>query len=315
MLHIRSILATVVVALLFAGCSDDEMSPVGPTPVDPNMAEKVSIDRFSATAGNLFVRTSSNGLPAANEAINFDSGPFITHGLGPNGEKVSYYNFDVQPLESAPIFVLFRDGESSPVADQLNIVDDIPGDSDYNDFWNVQKVTVPADYVANTVTSYQEIMDAGYAIEKTDMIVNCPIVPEGSTATMRLNGGSTALTRGWYQGKIVFYFNFLEKELHATPPATGFSMVPISPIYVAFNINPDMMGGGPPSGFMTEMGSMQTHNVTATIPSDASYSPLWFVNVYDNNDFSMVMDLSSATSANILATGVANVNCPIVSVQ
>lgn len=315
MLHIRSILATIVVALLIAGCSDDEMSPVGPTPVDPNTAEKVSIDRFSMSAGHLFVRDASNGLPAANEPIDFDSGPFITHGLGPDGQKVSYYNFDVQPLESAPIFVLFREGESSPVADQLNIVDDIPGDSDYNDFWNVQKVTVPADYVANTVTSYQEIMDAGYAIEKTDMIVNCPIVPEGSTAMLRLNGGSTALTRGWYRGKIVFYFNFLEKELHVAPPASGFSQVPLSPIYVAFNINPDMPGGGPASGFMTEPGTAQTHNVTATVPSDAAYSPLWFVNVYDNSMFSSVMNLSTATSATILASGVANVNCPIVSVE
>ena len=313
--HVRPTLAVVSLALLLASCSKDEMSPVGPSVVDPNAAQKVSIDRFSATAGHLFIRDASNGLPGANQPIDFDSGPFITHGLGPNGQKVSYYNFDVQPLASAPIFVLFRDGDNSPVANQLNIVDDIPGDADYNDFWNVQKVTVPMTYVANTVTSLQEIMAAGYAIEKTDMIVNCPIVPEGSTAKLRLHGGAAALTRGWYQGKIVFYFNFLEKEIHVTPPANGFSMVPLSPIYVTFNINPDMPGGGPSSGFLTVAGTMQTHNVTATVPTDAAYSPLWTVNVYDNADFSSVMNLSTAMAATIMATGVANVNCPIVSVQ
>ena len=313
--HIRPILAAAVMALLLASCSDDDSSPVGPSPVDPNTAQKVSIDRFSAAAGHLFVRDASNGLPGANQPIDFDSGPFITHGLGPDGQEVSYYNFDVQPIESAPIYVLFRVGESAPVPGQLNIVDDIPGDTDYNDFWNVQKVTVPDGYVANTLTSLQGIMDAGYGIEKTDMIVNCPIVPEGSTAMLRLNGESTALTRGWYQGKIVFYFNFLEKEFHVSPPASGFSRVPLSPIYVTFNVNPDMTGGGPPSGFVTEPGTMQTHNVTSTVPADASYSPLWSVNVYDNAMFSSVMNLPTAMSANILATGVANVNCPIVSIR
>jgi hypothetical protein len=66
---------------------------------------------------------------------------------------------------------------------------------------------------------------------------------------------------------------------------------------------------------MTESGTEQAHNVVATLPSDDTYSPLWFVNVYDNADFDSVSDLSSAQGANILAVGVANVNCPIVDVQ
>ena len=61
-----------------------------------------------------------------------------------------------------------------PVEDQHNIVDDIPGDDDYNDFWRVNKVTVPADYVANTVTSLDQITMAGYTVEETDKLVNCP---------------------------------------------------------------------------------------------------------------------------------------------
>ena len=91
--------------------------------VDPDTAAKASVDRFSADAGNLFVRDGSKGLPGPNEPIDFDQGPFITKGLGPNGELISYYNFDVMSLEPAPIYVLFRDGESAPVEGQLNIVD------------------------------------------------------------------------------------------------------------------------------------------------------------------------------------------------
>jgi hypothetical protein len=91
-------------------------------------------------------------------------------------------------------------------------------------------------------------------------------------------------------------------------------MVPTSPIYVSFNINPDMPNGGPGSGFVTDE-TGRTHNVTSTLPEDAAYSPLWWVSVYDNADFDDVSDLASAQSANILASGVANVNCPIVFID
>lgn len=57
-----------------------------------------------------------------------------------------YYNFDVQPTAPAPIFVLFRQGETTPVANQLDIVDIIPGQAGYNDFWQVMKaLVVPAE--------------------------------------------------------------------------------------------------------------------------------------------------------------------------
>jgi len=113
----------------------------------------------------------------------------------------------------------------------------------------------------------------------------------------------------------VFYFSFEEKELIVTLPPAGHPTVPLSPIYVAFNVNPALPGGGPPSGFKTETGSLQTHNVAATLPSDASYSPFWLVNIYDNAEFDNVSNLSTAQSATILASGAANVNCPIVAVQ
>ncbi len=54
--------------------------------------------------------------------------------------------------------------------------------------------------------------------------------------------------------------------------------------------------------------------MVATLPSDASYSPLWLVNVYDNAAFASVGDLSTATAAHQLGAGVAKVNCPVVAV-
>ncbi len=150
-------------------------------------------------------------------------------------------------------------------------------------------------------------MEAGYDITATSTIKNCPVVPAGSTASMRYGDGGTGLVDGWYDGQVVSYFLFEEAPLTA---ANG--RIPVSPIYVSFNKNPDEEGGGPPSGFKTEDGSDQTHNVVATLPGDDGYSPLWLVNIYDNADFGTVADLDTATDAELLAAGAATVNCPIV---
>lgn len=295
-----------------ASCKKDNKNNDNATPRDPNTAQQASIDRFSAAAAHLQVRTASNGLPAANAAVNFDQGPFITRGFSPTGKVVDYYNFDVQPTTPAPIYVLIRTGETTPVAGQHNIIDVIPGDPAYNDFWQIYNVTVPANYVANTITSYQEIVAKGYPVAKTSTLVNCPVVPKGSTATKRLPAGSDAsLTTGWYRDMAVYYFNFGEKAL--TVNSNG--QVPVVPIYVTFNINPNQPNGGPASGFKTETGSIQTHNVVTALPADAGYSPLWAVAVYDNSSFGSVKDVSTAAAAPLLVPNAGNVNCPVVNIQ
>jgi hypothetical protein len=91
----------------------------------------------------------------------------------------------MNPEETAPIYVLsYEDG--SPVEGQSNIVDTIPGLSDYSAFWRVHVVTVPDDYVANSVRSLAGIQAAGFPIEATDILVNCPII--GSPTDVSLTG-------------------------------------------------------------------------------------------------------------------------------
>jgi len=288
--------------------ADEESASDGPT--DPADATRAEIDRFSEAAGALHVRAENGALPGAGEPVDFDA-LFRTTGFGPDGETVQYYDFDVQPTAPAPIYVLFRAGEETPVEGQRNVVGAVPGDDGYNDFWHVHRVTVPDDYEANAVTSVAEIRDAGYDVEATGAIKNCPIVPDGSTASQRHGDGDAGLVEGWYDGQVVYYFLFEEAPLETT----GDGSVPRSPIYASFNENPGEDGGGPPSGFMTEEMSEQTHNVVATLPGDEGYSPLWTVSVYDNADFDDVSDLDSATDAEILASGAADVNCPVVSVE
>jgi hypothetical protein len=261
------------------------------------------VDRFSATAGHLMVRDAANGLPAAGAPIDFDQGPFVTTGLSPAGQTTRYYNFDVQPTAPASIYVLVRGDQA--VAGQLNIVDVVPGDAGYNDFWRVVTVDVPDDYVANSVTSLAGIEASGFAMTTTENLVNCPIVPEGSMARSRFGGASAELHRGWYRDQVVSYFTFEEKALSG-------AAVPTSPIYVTFNVNPGEDGGGPPSGFVTEAGSNRTHNVVATSPAMPGYSPLWAVQIYDNADFASVTNLATAQQARVLASDAALVNCPII---
>src|SRR5262245_38052198 len=178
----KQFIAIMAVAILtITACKKDENKS---GPKDPASAERASIDRFSGNFATLFNRDSMPGLPAANAPINMDVAPFVTMGLGPNGEMVTYYNFDVLPTTPAHIYVFVMQGTDQVVPNQLNVVDVIPGDAGYNDFWLVTQVMVPSDYVANSITSYQEIISSNYTMVPTDMIVNCPIVPEGSTASL-----------------------------------------------------------------------------------------------------------------------------------
>ena len=281
-------------------------------PLDPDQAPIAAVDRFSDKAAHLQVRTADNHIPGPNEPVDFDTGPFITQGLSPTtGKPVRYYNFDVQSTTPAPVYVLYREGEDKPVAGQLDIIDTLPGEKGYNDFRQVWKVSVPKDYVANTIT------DAAHAAQtpatrwnRPIRCVTCRWCPTSRARRARLKGESAELQRAWYQGQVAKFFSFDEAPLSAAG-----ANVPLSPIYVTFNVNPGQPNGGPGSGFRTEPNSQQTHNVPATLPGDAGYSPLWLVAVYDNADFPSVHDLDTALKAKVLAPGAATVNCPIVFIE
>jgi hypothetical protein len=293
--------------LLAAGSGASQAKP---TVKDPDKSEIVAVDRFSSKAAHLQLRTATNGIPGPNKPVDFDKGPFVTEGLSPTtGKPVRYYNFDVQSTTPAPVYVFYRKGEDKPVAGQLDIIDSLPGEKGYNDFRQIYKVSVPADYLANSIADVAQLHKSGYEIQKTDALRNMPVVPDKSVAHERLGGESSELQRAWYKGKIAKYFTFSEAPLTAAG-----SDVPVSPIYVTFNVNPDQPKGGPGSGFRAEANSSQTHNVPATLPGNDGYSPLWSVNVYDNADWPKVNNLDTAQNAKLLGPGVANVNCPIVFV-
>src|SRR5579871_4160514 len=100
---VTSLFALFGLIVSVGSCKKSTSSPAS-TPKDPNTAPAAWIDRFSSAAGHLQVRTSTNGLPAGNEPVNFDQGPFITQGLSPSGGTIWYYNFDLQSATPAPIY-------------------------------------------------------------------------------------------------------------------------------------------------------------------------------------------------------------------
>jgi hypothetical protein len=285
-------------------------------PVDPAKAPIAAVDRFSDSAGTLLRRSADNHLPGPNEPIDFDNPPsglipsdnFDVWGFSPAGEPALYYHLDVQSTTPAPVYILYREGEDKSVADQLDIIDTLPGEQGYNDFRQVWKVWVPKDYVANTITDASMLQQAGYKMEKTDKLLNMAVVPDKSRARVRWGGGSLELQRAWYHDQVAKFFLFDE-----APLSVSGDKVPVSPIYDGFTINPGQPGGE--KEFCTDPNTTQTHNVVATMPGDKAYSPLWLRVVYDSAACASVHDLETALQAKKVAANVLLINCPMVSVK
>lgn len=293
--------------VLLAACGDDGADPA--EPLDPDTAPAAVIDRFSGEGAILLDRAVMPDLPAADAPIHLDQAPFLVRGLGPAGERITYYHLDAHQPTPINIYVLHHEGQAEPVADQLPIVDYVPGDHGYSDFWRVVRVDVPADYVANTATSSAAIFRAGWDVTVTDTIVNCPVVPRGSTATRRRGSEGTELHRGWYKDQVFSYFTFEEQPLRVEGSA-----VPTSRVYVAFDTNPGGSSNGWTSGFMTESGSERTHTIADALTAPG-YSSLRSVVVYDNAAFASVTDLASAQAAPVITTDTLLWNAPIVEVE
>ncbi len=62
----KKLLITLIVMplIIMSACKKDNQDSMttSPQPKDPNTAAKASIDRFSSSAGTLFVRDATNGL-------------------------------------------------------------------------------------------------------------------------------------------------------------------------------------------------------------------------------------------------------------
>lgn len=215
------------------------------------------------------------------------------------GEQVRYYDFgmnsttDGSSVATAPIyaFITGMDADGNPqfVDGQHNIVDVAPGDPGYSDLWQVMMVTVPEDYEADSVRSKADLDAQDFQITATEMLVNCPIVPEGST----LEGGE-GLVQGWYKGEEVFYPDF------GANPA---SALPIWVFITGMDAdgNPQFVDG--------------QNNIIDSVPDDPGYSAFWRVNLvtvpedYEPNSMTSAGDVVDS-EFEITETEMV-VNCPV----
>ena len=304
-MRVRSLGSILAAALVSGACGDDGATATGP--LDPDTAAQVAVDRFSDTAATRFRRNDNPGLPDPDQPIDLDASPFLIDALGPDGQPIQLYDLDVRPRALVPVYELHRAGETTPVPEQLNIFDYIPGEHGYNDFWRVISVEVPADYIANTATDSAVFAARGYTVTPTTKIVNCPMVPAGTTARRRGGTSDGGLRRGWYHDQVVHYVTFEEAPLIAGPDGA-----PTAPMYVAYLVNPGQPGGGLLSGFRTEPGGSQTHNIATARPGAADYAPLRAVRVYDTAAFGSVHDRATAEAAPPIAAEPLLLNAPDV---
>src|SRR5712691_8942033 len=212
--------------------------------------------------------------------------------------SVSYLDYGPQSNVAVPILAFFQAASpSTPVAGQRNIIDTIPGQPGYNDFWRVYKVLAPSSYVANSIRSLAEAVASGYTIEATNVVVNCPVVNPNAT----IAGSSAAPVAGWYRNRDVFYFDEGTRS-----PSEG-SVVQDAPIYAFFHSD-----GTPVSG---------QRNVIDVLPGAAGYSDLWRVvkvvvdATYTANSLKDARSILAARDAGqvTLETTDIYVNCPVVS--
>ncbi len=178
-------------------------------------------------------------------------------------QSITYINYGLNSNVTAPILAFYEStSPNTSVADQRNVIDSLPGQPSYSDFWLVYKVLVPAGYVANTIRSFEEAVASQYPIEMTNLIVNCPVENPGAT----IQGSSLALEAGWYRDQTVYYFN-------AGTNTTGWgAVIHTAPIYSFEYAN-----GTPVAG---------QHNVVDVYPGNSGYSDDWnLINVVVNASY------------------------------
>ncbi len=188
---------------------------------------------------------------------------FQLHDAWYNQRFARYYNFEamipyingqmVTPPMWVPVYGVDEQGGLRVVPGQKNIIDLVPGVSGYSDVWQITLVTVPEDYVPNTLKSYTDILDSGYPLRGTDIFVNCPVVPQCSTLQ---GGGETELKQGWYRAQDIYFFDF------------GMVASEVPPIYIIITGLDNL---GRPTTVHEQL------PVLSTVPGEDGYTGLWLV--------------------------------------
>jgi hypothetical protein len=190
-----------------------------------------------AVAALAAIATAAPTAPAGNVAKKA-----VTPGFY-RGKTVGYFDFGPIKLapgnELAPIWTI-----TNPAAGQRNIIDTVPGQSDYSPLWQLNTVTFEsgvAPYLLKSKADVDAAVRKGDAtVQQTSTVVNCPVLGYGQKRVA-----------GFSAGKVIHYY-----DLGPVKVAPGNT---IAPLYAPTNGVPGQ------------------HNVTLepVAPGQTDYTPLW----------------------------------------
>jgi len=188
-----------------------ELPPLRGERTEPDLgmsAPLVAVDRFSDPAASLFRRGRDPRLPAPGVKFSLDDAPFLLSLRGPDGAEGRCYALDLHPDRPARMYVFYDQVGNYHLA-QFPVVDVVPGMPGYNDLWDVWKVVTPdgfkeSNWLRDAATVEKLLADpaSGYTAASTGVLVNHPIVPEGTAASMKADGKSGEAVRkfAWFRG-------------------------------------------------------------------------------------------------------------------
>lgn len=205
------------------------------------------------------------------------------------GHSITYYDFGPIKLKPgnklAPIWAV-----TNGVADQHNIVDTIPGQSDYTPLWRVNMVTFTSSATPHLLKSKADVDAAVKAGEvnvvQTNTIVNCPVLGFGQKKIA-----------GFSDGRVIHYL-----DLGPVKVAPGNQ---VAPLYT-----------------VTNAVSAAQHNITreTIAPGQTKYPALWGivkvtfkpgVTPFLIKSYAQIKRARNAGKVTIAKTSLV-VNCPIV---
>ena len=252
-----------------------------PDPPDDKMgaeAPLLIVDRFSDAAGSRLRRSVHLDLPGPGQPIDLDAPAFLRTVEGQDGSPQSCYDLDLRS-EKPGRFYVFYDTLNQYIITQFPVIDRAPGDPNYTDMWEIWKVVIPNGQPRdNRIRDFETVQtlvsdpSSGYKAVKTGSLLNAPIVPDGSRASMKADNraGAVALLYSWYRGRRAPYFYF-EQYLLSDSDA------PVSTMRTRTPADPMEQKAGDAAG--------NSVPVVGALPMQPGYSPLMKITGPDGKPF------------------------------
>ncbi len=262
----KTVVAGVGLMLALAACGGDEpkASPTSPTPTAAAKTFPVISGWAHGQPVDYLLQEISDPMVAKlmTEKTGFDT-PVV-----PSLAKV--------PRSALADLYLFMNGISgpNPFGFQKNVIDSLPGEPGYSPLWLHTFVKWKDGKTPRELKSEEEITkaaaDGEVTLEKSDLVINCPVLPPGQT--------NFPVVSGYAHGKPVDYLlqeisdpmvtTLMRSKTSGFPLATVESLGDAPPealadLYLFMN----GLAGPNPFGFQK--------NVIDTVTGEPGYSPLW----------------------------------------